>query len=123
MLGKALTGGYIGHAVTVANHKVYDGFYDDDPTHALMHGPTFMGNALACSVALKSIELFESEHYMDKIARIEAITRRELDGFSDPRIREIRIMADVCALKFMIPRRCADISSLPANGAYSAVRF
>ena len=92
VLGKALTGGYIGHAVTVANHKVYDGFYDDDPTHALMHGPTFMGNALACSVALKSIELFESEHYMDKIARIEAITRRELSGFSDPRIREIRIM-------------------------------
>lgn len=92
VLGKALTGGYIGHAVTVANHKVYDGFYDDDPAHALMHGPTFMGNALACSVALKSIELFESEHYMDKIARIEAITRQELDGFSDPRIREIRIM-------------------------------
>lgn len=92
VLGKALTGGYIGHAVTVANHKVYDGFYDDDPTHALMHGPTFMGNALACSVALKSIELFESEHYMDKIARIEAIIRRELSGFSDPRIREIRIM-------------------------------
>lgn len=92
VLGKALTGGYIGHAVTVANHKVYDGFYDDDPAHALMHGPTFMGNALACSVALKSIELFESEHYMDKIARIEVITRRELDGFSDPRIREIRIM-------------------------------
>ena len=85
-------GGYIGHAVTVANHKVYDGFYDDDPAHALMHGPTFMGNALACSVALKSIELFESENYMDKIARIEAITRRELEGFSDPRIREIRIM-------------------------------
>ncbi|OUP59558.1 adenosylmethionine--8-amino-7-oxononanoate transaminase [Butyricicoccus pullicaecorum] len=92
VLGKALTGGYIGHAVTVANHKVYDGFYDDDPAHALMHGPTFMGNALACSVALKSIELFESGNYMDKIARIEAITRRELDGFSDPRIREIRIM-------------------------------
>ena len=92
VLGKALTGGYIGHAGTVANHKVYDGFYDDDPTHALMHGPTFMGNALACSVALKSIELFESEHYMDKIARIEAITRRELSSFSDPRIREIRIM-------------------------------
>ena len=58
VLGKALTGGYIGHAVTVANRKVYDGFYSDDPAHALMHGPTFMGNALACSVALKSIELF-----------------------------------------------------------------
>lgn len=92
VLGKALTGGYIGHAVTVANHKVFEGFYDDDPNHALMHGPTFMGNALACSVALKSIELFETEDYMAKIHRIEEITRREMEGFSDPRIREIRIM-------------------------------
>ncbi len=92
VLGKALTGGYIGHAVTVANRKVFEGFYDDNPEHALMHGPTFMGNALACSVALKSIELFEKEDYLSKIRRIEEITRRELEGFSDPRIREVRIM-------------------------------
>jgi adenosylmethionine-8-amino-7-oxononanoate aminotransferase len=92
VLGKALTGGYIGHAVTVANQKVYDGFYGDDPAKALMHGPTFMGNALACSVALKSVELFEQEDYMRKIARIEAVTRREMEGFSDPRIREVRMM-------------------------------
>lgn len=97
VLGKALTGGYIGHAVTVANHKVYDAFYDDNPVHALMHGPTFMGNALACSVALKSIELFESQDYMSKIHKIEKITRREMEGFSDSRIKEIRIMgACVC---------------------------
>ncbi len=97
VLGKALTGGYIGHAVTVTNRKVYDGFYDDNPSHALMHGPTFMGNALACSVALKSIELFETQDYMSKIRRIEEITRREMEGFSDPRIKEIRIMgACVC---------------------------
>lgn len=92
VLGKALTGGYMGHAVTVAGHKVYEGFYDDDPSHALMHGPTFMGNALACSVALKSIELFEEEDYMSKIRRIEEITRREMKDFNDPRIREVRIM-------------------------------
>lgn len=97
VLGKALTGGYLGHAVTVANHKVYEGFYDDDPSHALMHGPTFMGNALACSVALKSIELFESQDYLSKIRKIEEITRRELKDFSDPRIKEIRILgACVC---------------------------
>ena len=97
VLGKALTGGYIGHAATVANRKVYEGFYDDDPSHALMHGPTFMGNALACSAALKSIELFEKNDYMSKIRRIEEITRREMEGFSDPRIREVRIMgACVC---------------------------
>ncbi len=97
VLGKALTGGYIGHAVTVANRRVYEGFYDDDPSHALMHGPTFMGNALACSVALKSIELFERQDYPSKIRRIEEITRREMEGFSDPRVREVRIMgACVC---------------------------
>lgn len=97
VLGKALTGGYIGHAVTVANRKVYEGFYDENPSHALMHGPTFMGNAVACSVALKSIELFEAQDYMSKIRRIEEITFREMDGFSDPRIREVRIMgACVC---------------------------
>lgn len=92
VLGKALTGGYIGHAVTVATEKVFDAFYDDDPDHALMHGPTFMGNPLACSVALKMIELFDRDDYMGKVHRIEEITRREMDGFTDPRIKEIRIM-------------------------------
>lgn len=92
VLGKALTGGYIGHAATVARKKVFDGFYTGRPEHALMHGPTFMGNALACSVALKSIELFENQDYMSKIHRIERITRREMEGFSDPRIKEIRCM-------------------------------
>jgi len=97
VLGKALTGGYIGHAVTVANKRVYNGFYDDNPDKALMHGPTFMGNALACSVALKSIELFEQGDYMSKIRRIESVTRREMKDFVDPRIKEIRIMgACVC---------------------------
>ena len=97
VLGKALTGGYIGHAVTVANRQVYEGFYDDNPSHALMHGPTFMGNALACSAALASIELFETRDYMSKIRKTETITRREMKGFSHPFIKEIRIMgACVC---------------------------
>ena len=92
VLGKALTGGHIGHAVTVANHKVYDAFYSDDPEKALMHGPTFMGNPLACSAALKSIQLFEEEDYMTKIRRITEITREEMNGFTAPQIKEIRIM-------------------------------
>lgn len=92
VLGKALTGGYIGHAVTVANRKVYEGFYSDDANKALMHGPTFMGNALACSVALASIEVFEKQDYMAKIKQIEEITRREMGGFSHDKIKEVRIM-------------------------------
>ena len=92
VLGKALTGGHIGHAVTAANRKVWEGFLSDDPTHALMHGPTFMGNALACTVALKSIELFEKGDYLSRIKRIEEISRRELAGLSSPEIAEVRIM-------------------------------
>ena len=92
VLGKALTGGYIGHAATVANHKVYNAFYSDDDRKALMHGPTFMGNALACAAALKGIEIFERENYMEKIKRIEEISRREMQFFQDPRIKEVRIM-------------------------------
>ncbi len=92
MLGKALTGGYIGHAVTITNQKVWDGFYSDNPIHALMHGPTFMGNALACCASLKSIELFEKYDYMSKIKKIEEIFNRETKDFTHPDIKEIRIM-------------------------------
>lgn len=99
VLGKALTGGYIGHAVTVANHKVYQGFYSDDPDHALMHGPTFMGNALACSVALRSIQLFEEGDYLSRIARIQQICRRELEDLDDPRIQEVRIMGGCACIE------------------------
>ncbi len=111
VLGKALTGGYIGHAVTVANHKVFAGFYDGNPAHALMHGPTFMGNALACSVALKSIELFETQDYLAKIRRIEEITRREMEGFSDPRVKEVRILGGCVCIEV---HDTADLQGYPS---------
>ena len=103
VLGKALTGGYLGHAVTVASRKVYEGFYDDCPEHALMHGPTFMGNALACRLALQSIALFEEQDYLAKIRRMDQITRRELAGFSHPSIREIRIMGGCVCIEVFDP--------------------
>lgn len=103
VLGKALTGGYIGHAATVTNRKVYEGFYDDDPSHALMHGPTFMGNALACAVALKSLELFEEQDYMSKIRCIEKITRREMSDFSHTEVREVRIMGGCVCVEVWNP--------------------
>ena len=104
VLGKALTGGYIGHAATVASRRVFSGFYSDDPAKALMHGPTFMGNALACAAALESIRLFEEEDYMSKIARIEAITRREMAGFGDERIKEVRIMGGCVCVEVKDPK-------------------
>lgn len=104
VLGKALTGGYIGHAVTVANHKVFDAFYSDDDRLALMHGPTFMGNPLACAVALKGIEIFERDDYMSKIRHIEQISRQEMENFSDPRIKEVRIMGGCTCVEVHDPK-------------------
>lgn len=104
VLGKALTGGYIGHAVTVASHRVFNAFYSDNDRHALMHGPTFMGNALACAVALKGIEIFERDDYMSRIRRIEEISRREMAGFTDPRIKEVRIMGGCTCVEVYDPK-------------------
>ena len=103
VLGKALTGGYLGHAATVASRKVFAAFYDDDPGHALMHGPTFMGNALACRVALASIRLFEEGNYLEKIRTIEAITRRELGDFTHPQVKEVRILGGCVCIEVKDP--------------------
>lgn len=96
ILGKALTAGYIGHAATVANKKVFDGFYSDEQDKAFMHGPTFMGNALACSIALKSFEIFQRENYLGKIKKIESILKEELKDLKSNEIKEIRIIG-ACA--------------------------
>lgn len=103
VLGKALTGGYIGHAATVANKKVYDGFYSNDSSKALMHGPTFMGNPLACSIALKSIEIFERENYMGKIKNIECILKNELLEFKSKYIKNIRVMGACACIEVYDP--------------------
>jgi adenosylmethionine-8-amino-7-oxononanoate aminotransferase len=69
-VGKALTGGAIPLAATLATQKVFDAFWSDDPAHALMHGPTFMGNALACAAANASLDLFERENRLLQAAEI-----------------------------------------------------
>jgi len=91
VLGKAVTGGYIGHAVTVANDLIYDEFYSDSPEDAFMHGPTFMGNPLACAAGLKSIEIFEREDYLSKIKKIESILLK-LNDIEHPLIKEVRVI-------------------------------
>ena len=92
VLGKALTAGYMGHAATVANKKVWEAFYSNDVSKTLMHGPTFMGNALACTVGLKSLEIYIRDNYLAKAKNIEKIFKREFNGFSHEKIKEIRIL-------------------------------
>jgi adenosylmethionine-8-amino-7-oxononanoate aminotransferase len=71
-LGKGLTGGALSLAATLARPHVYEAFLSDDASRALMHGPTFMANPLACAAANASLDLFESEPRLEQVARIEA---------------------------------------------------
>src|SRR5215472_14375472 len=52
-LGRGLSGGTLPLAATVASKKIFDAFWSDDPAHALMHGPTFMGNAMAVRLRMR----------------------------------------------------------------------
>ena len=58
-LSKALTGGTLALAATIASSAVYQAFLGEADAMALMHGPTYMGNALACAAANASLDLFE----------------------------------------------------------------
>jgi adenosylmethionine---8-amino-7-oxononanoate aminotransferase len=77
-LSKALTGGTMPLAATVANDKIFDGFLSDNPDAALMHGPTYMAYPLGCAAANASLDLFESEPRLRQAAAIEAQLREEL---------------------------------------------
>src|SRR5215469_8355538 len=92
-LSKALTGGTLPLAATVARASVFEAFWSDDPAKALMHGPTFMANALACAAANASLDLFEREPRLAQVAKIEALLRdglapsRKLAGVKDVRVK------------------------------------
>jgi adenosylmethionine-8-amino-7-oxononanoate aminotransferase len=91
-LSKALTGGTLPLAATVATSEVFEAFLSDDPAFALMHGPTFMANPLACAAANASLDLFETEQRLAQVAhmaqRLEAglAPCRSLTGVVDVRV-------------------------------------
>jgi adenosylmethionine-8-amino-7-oxononanoate aminotransferase len=82
-LGKALTGGAISLAATVARRHVFDAFLSADTKAALMHGPTYMANPLACAAANASLDLFESEPRLRQVAAIETALRKGLEPCRD----------------------------------------
>lgn len=95
-LSKALTGGTLPLAATVASNRVFDGFWSDDPSHALMHGPTFMGNALACAAANASLDLFETE---PRLEQARALSAALAEGLAPCRelawVRDVRVLGAI----------------------------
>ncbi|HET9161811.1 MAG TPA: adenosylmethionine--8-amino-7-oxononanoate transaminase [Caulobacteraceae bacterium] len=92
-LSKALTGGTLPLSAAIASERVFQAFWSDDPGAALMHGPTYMANPLACAAANATLDLFEQHDWRADVARIEAGLRgglercRGLAGVADVRVR------------------------------------
>ena len=99
-LGKALTGGAINLAATVATADVFDAFLSDQAEAALMHGPTYMGSPLACAAANASLDLFDSEPRLQQVATIEAQLKRDLAPLTSlPGVVDIRIKGAIGAIE------------------------
>jgi adenosylmethionine---8-amino-7-oxononanoate aminotransferase len=95
-IGKALTGGTLPLAATLARRKVFDAFWSDDLGHALMHGPTFMANALACAAANASLDLFEREPRLAQVADISRALARCLEPCRKlPGVKDVRVLGAI----------------------------
>src|SRR5215472_11449134 len=112
-LSKALTGGTLPLAATVARPKVFEAFWSDDPSEALMHGPTFMGNALACAAANASLDLFERE---PRLAQVKAIAAALAAGLAPcrglPGVKEVRVKGAIGVVEL---DRIDDLEALRAR--------
>ncbi|MGW0435068.1 adenosylmethionine--8-amino-7-oxononanoate transaminase [Micromonospora sp. NPDC003197] len=93
-LGKALTGGYLSLAATLCTPAVAAGIGAGGGT--LAHGPTFMGNPIACAVANASIGLLHAENWAAGVARVEAGLRAGLEPLrAVPGVRDVRVLGAI----------------------------
>ena len=94
-LGKALTGGYMSFAATLCKNSVSDMISQNSPG-LLMHGPTFMANPLACSLALASIDILENSDWQTAVARVENLLRRGLEPCRNlPAVKDVRVLGAI----------------------------
>lgn len=109
-LSKALTGGTLPLSAAIASRKVFDAFWSDDPGAALMHGPTYMGNPLACAAANASLDLFEQGDWAADVARIE---RGLAEGLKParhaPGVVDVRVRGAIGVVEFEGPVAVGDL--------------
>lgn len=102
-VGKALTGGTLTLAATLATDAVCRAIEQGEPG-VFMHGPTFMGNALACAAAHASLDLLDSGAWRDQIATIEEELERGLAGCRGlPAVADVRVLGGIGVVELHEP--------------------
>lgn len=102
-VGKALTGGFMSLAATLATSDISRTFAQSE-AGVFMHGPTFMANPLACAVALENLAILDSYDWAARIAQIEDQLKRELAPCRDlPAVRDVRVLGAIGVIELHQP--------------------
>lgn len=99
-VSKALTGGYLPLAATLATAEIYESFLSDDSGKALLHGHSYTANPLACAVALESLRLFDENRCLERVRELEGRFRDGLAGLAGlPAVARVRGLGGIAAVE------------------------
>lgn len=102
-IGKGLTAGYLTMSAVMTNKEVADTISSGE-AGVLMHGPTFMGNPLACAIAIASLRLLETQDMCSIVAHIhEVISQRIKRAESSPNVKEVRALGSIGVIEMKEP--------------------
>lgn len=109
-LSKALTGGTLPLSAAVASRKVFEAFWSEDAGAALMHGPTYMANPLACAAANASLDLFEDGAWAKDVARVSAALAEGLEPCRAGKgVVDVRTLGAIGIVEFDAPVPVSDL--------------